>query len=173
MTTIAGTYVAALLLFALQVEPSTPCPSESPMLIRLTDRNVPTLTTDDKARLSGGDLDGRGVKGSPSLQESPTTWPQAEHKPLSKPPTPPPITVSCVLRNHSYDLIDAKTKAVVERDDWRVTCTVTYKKQKLYDAELPLARPTEFRDAMLAVDEFRTKRAPQLVKEWEDARRSK
>jgi len=84
------------------------------------------------------------------------------------PPAPPPITVSCVLRNHPYDLIDARTKAVVEKDDWRVTCTVTGKKDKVFDGELPLARPTEFRDAMIAVDEFRTKRAPRLVKEWQE-----
>jgi len=77
------------------------------------------------------------------------------------------------LRNKPYDLIDAQTKRVVEKDDWRVQCTVTWKKDKVYDSELPLARPTEFRDAMLAVDEFRTKRAPQLVKEWEDAAKHK
>jgi hypothetical protein len=104
----------------------------------------------------------------------PVLTPSLQAKPAQPrvPLDPPKITVSCTLHNHPYDLYNAQTKAVVEKDDWRVTCTVKYKKDTVFDGELPLARPTEFRDAMLAVDEFRTKRAPQLVKEWEDARRT-
>jgi hypothetical protein len=167
MTTHAGTYVAALLLLCLVQEPVRATPSNGYRL-GVSNTNLGSGLTRQPSGIlhppTGDHADGVALKGS-------SADPPLQAKPVQ--PEPPKIAVTCVLHNHPYDLVNAQTGKVVEHDDWRVQCTVTWKKDKVYDAELTLARPTEFRDAMFAVDEFRTKRAPQLVKEWEDAAKRK
>jgi hypothetical protein len=91
----------------------------------------------------------------------------AQEKP--KPAVEPPPHVSCVATNKSYTLehYDKEQKKLVgvDMDDWRVTCKITVKDKVVYDQELEIPRPTEFRDAMLAIDEFRTKKAKLIIKE--------
>ena len=82
----------------------------------------------------------------------------------------PKFETSCVLRNHSYILAhyDKENKKLDEKeqDDYTVTCTITYKNGILYKEVLPLPHPTEFRDAMLATEEFNKRKSVQLIKDW-------
>lgn len=153
--------LVGLLSFAGLVQEPRLVPMET--RARAGDKTQATSLTPSRPGANAGTTQGSliGTDGVPALSQA---------KPA---PKPEKIHVSCVLHNHPYDLYDAQTQRAVEKDDWRVRCTVTWKKQTVYDDELTLARPTEFRDAMVAVDEFRTKRAPQLVKEWEDATKRK
>lgn len=75
------------------------------------------------------------------------------------------LTVTCVAVNHPVDVFDAKEKAPVERDSWRVDCTVKVGEKLVWSGPLVLAEFATFRDAMLAIDEFRTKTAPKLARE--------
>jgi hypothetical protein len=90
---------------------------------------------------------------------------RAQEKPV---PGPRP-QVYCIAKNYNYDLAhyDKETKKLVpvNQDDWRVVCTITVKEKEVYKRELDLPRPTEYRDAMLAIDEFRTKKAAVILKE--------
>lgn len=87
----------------------------------------------------------------------------------SRQPHPATYRVSCVATNHPYHLVhfnkDAGTSTVEEVEDWRVECKIEVKGEKVYEAELPLARPTAYLDAMTAINEFRTKKAPQVMRE--------
>ena len=82
----------------------------------------------------------------------------------------PKFHTTCTLLNHPYVVAhyDKENKKLdeEEHEDWRVTCTITYKNEILYKEVLPLARPTEFRDAMLATEEFRKHKSVQLIKDW-------
>jgi hypothetical protein len=82
----------------------------------------------------------------------------------------PPIIprVDCKLDNEPWTVVrhrEDKTAYEEEVDDWRVSCTITVGDKKVYDAPLDLAHPTAFRDAMEAVEEFRTKKAAQIIKQ--------
>ena len=82
----------------------------------------------------------------------------------------PPYRTICTLDNHSYIIshYDKENKKLneEEHDDWRVTCSISLAGKVLYREELTLARPTEFRDAMVATEEFRKHKAVELIKDW-------
>jgi hypothetical protein len=97
-------------------------------------------------------------------------------------PVPRPIPkVSCVMNNHSYVVshFDKTTGKLNEEemDDWWVGgfnsedksgCTITVDGKVVYDAPLATAHPTEYRDAMDAIDVFRKKTAGEIIKALRD-----
>ena len=76
--------------------------------------------------------------------------------------------VSCVATNYPEIISEKKadgTAKETEADDWRVTCTITDGDKTLFRDDLRIAHPTPFREAMDAIDSFRTKQAAKIVKE--------
>lgn len=65
--------------------------------------------------------------------------------------------VSCTMTNHSYTLVTKKGDKWVneDRDDWWIHCKVSVGDKIKLEQDLPIAHPTELRDAVAAVDEFR------------------
>lgn len=84
-------------------------------------------------------------------------------------PEVPKLRVSCILTNHQFILshYNNATGKLDEHDedDWTVECSIAKKDTTLFKQVLPLARPTNYHDAMDAVNEWRTKRAPEIIKE--------
>lgn len=81
----------------------------------------------------------------------------------------PPAHVSCVMRNQQEILVhrDGTNEMV---DDWMVDCTLSVGEHRIWAGPLPLAHPAPFSEASGAVEQFRTVKAPQLVKEWRRGR---
>lgn len=75
--------------------------------------------------------------------------------------------VTCIAENYPVMTVSHADKQAkeVEVDDWRVSCSLFSGEEKIFEQALPLAHPTSFREAMDAIDEFRRKRAPQILKE--------
>src|SRR4051812_31466468 len=88
---------------------------------------------------------------------------------LTFPPQRPPVPkVSCIATNHPETLVTHNadgTAKVEEIDDWLVSCTITVGEKKVYDGQLVLPHPTEFHEAMVAIDEFRRVKAGVILKE--------
>ena len=79
---------------------------------------------------------------------------------------PEVLHASCTLTNKPTIIVHYNgTKKLDEQeiDDWRVHCTATYKKDTVFDDDLELAHPTEFRDAMEAAHEFVKKGAQKAL----------
>lgn len=83
------------------------------------------------------------------------------------------------MRNVGMVVFHHDTGVMEEQDDWYADCTITYKNEKLYAGPVvvlhegiwePLAHPATFREASDAVDEFRTKRAREIVKEYKNGK---
>lgn len=79
-------------------------------------------------------------------------------------PSQPKSKVSCVARNQQ--VVEVEHDKTVEKDDWIVDCTITVDEHVIWTKPLTLAHPATFRDAMDAIDEFRSKTAPRIVKEY-------
>lgn len=90
----------------------------------------------------------------------------------------PVAKVTCVMANHSYVVSHFNQKELKpdEIDDFWIGgynaddkggCTITVGDKVLYKAPLVTAHPTSSHDAIVAIDEFRKQRAPQILKEKE------
>jgi hypothetical protein len=81
----------------------------------------------------------------------------------------PKVHVVCHLDNHPYTVshYDKSNNKLNEEeiDDWRVDCEIEVGKHFYQKCDVVATHPVSFHDAMVAVDEFRTKTAPQLVKD--------
>lgn len=80
----------------------------------------------------------------------------------------PKNKVNCIASNQPVMLVHKNedgTAKEEEVDDWRVICTLTLGDKQIFNDILVLAHPTKFREAMDAIDEFRTKTAAKLIKE--------
>jgi hypothetical protein len=80
----------------------------------------------------------------------------------------PTAKVSCLATNYPEVLVHRNadgTSRLEDVDDWRVNCVITLGDKKLFDEALTLPHPTPFRDAMDAIDSFRSKQAPKIIKE--------
>jgi len=88
---------------------------------------------------------------------------------LHVPATPVPrVNVSCVARNTSYTVSHYNKEAnkldVTEIEDWHVTCKITSDDKEIFNDELKLVHPINFHDTMEEINDFRTKRAPEIAK---------
>jgi hypothetical protein len=72
--------------------------------------------------------------------------------------------VSCQAENFPEVVTNAHTKKAEERDNWRVNCTIKRGDEVIHSGRLVLPYPASFREAMDAIDEFRTKKAPEILK---------
>ena len=78
----------------------------------------------------------------------------------------PAAKVSCIATNFPEVLVHANgdgTKRLEEVEDWRVTCTITAGDKTLFNQAMTLPHPTPFREAMDAIDSFRSKQAPKII----------
>lgn len=70
------------------------------------------------------------------------------------------------IRNHctlaGSTVLDAKTGK--ETEDVTVTCSITVDGEKVWEDRLDLLRPTSYREAYDAVDEFRTKGFKEILR---------
>ena len=80
----------------------------------------------------------------------------------------PKIKVACLLQNYPVDVVDATTGKAEEIENWVVTCKVSQADKVFFDDKLILPYPTSFQDAMVAVQEFRTKKAAIIVKQQKE-----
>ena len=84
-------------------------------------------------------------------------------------PVPPRLRTTCILENRSYFLShynkDTEKLEEHEEDDWFVECRIMKAEKILFKEEVIIPHPTAYRDAMIAVDEWRTKRAGEIIKE--------
>jgi len=72
---------------------------------------------------------------------------------------------SCLMTNHPYQVLDAKTHKPVDHDEnWQATCTVTYKNEKVYSGRLPLPLDSTQMEASAAVEDFRKHKLPEILK---------
>src|ERR1700756_2815385 len=72
---------------------------------------------------------------------------------------------SCLATNHPIITLDAKTgKYTDHEENWEVTCTVTYKGDKLYSGGLVLPQYATMPEAKAAIEEFRKKKLPEILK---------
>ncbi len=88
--------------------------------------------------------------------------------------TKPKIHVTCVAENHQETVYSAKTKTSENRDNWRVVCTVKLDEKSIVlpnEGRLILPYPASFHDAMEAIDLFRSKTAPEIVKKQQEETR--
>jgi hypothetical protein len=89
------------------------------------------------------------------------------HSQAQIPQGKPAAKVNCIATNYPEILSEKKadgTAKETEVDDWRVSCTITLGDKKLFDEALSIPHPTPFREAMDAIDIFRNKQAPQILK---------
>ncbi len=80
----------------------------------------------------------------------------------------PPVHVACTATNFPIVFIHKNkdgTATEEEKEDWRVRCSITVDGKKIYDEALEIPHPTEYREAMDEIQEFRKTKAPAIVKE--------
>ena len=92
--------------------------------------------------------------------------------PQTKPPfpSPSPFKTSCVMRQIGMTRFDHQTGELSEVEDWYADCDVTYQGKKIWAGALPLAHPASYRDASEAVDDFRTKKAREIAKDYKEGK---
>src|SRR5438105_9496940 len=74
--------------------------------------------------------------------------------------------VSCFAENHPETFLDGQTGKEQERDNWTAKCEIRQGDAVLYaPTRLILPYPATFRQAMDAIDEFRSKKAVEILKE--------
>jgi len=78
-----------------------------------------------------------------------------------------PHKVNCIARNKPYDELDAKTRKVQEKDNWEVSCQIERDGKVIYERGLPLPFSATLAEAVEAIEEFRTKKAPEILKEMD------
>lgn len=81
---------------------------------------------------------------------------------------PPPARVSCIATNYPEVLVHKNsdnTATLTDLDDWRVNCKITIREAVIFNEALTLPHPTEYMAAMAAIDDFRKKRALQILKD--------
>lgn len=87
----------------------------------------------------------------------------------------PKIDVSCTMKNHPYVISHYNHKELKpeDHDDFWIGgyndadkggCTIRVDDTVVYHAPLVTAHPTEFRDAMVAIDEFRKVKAAEILR---------
>ena len=90
-----------------------------------------------------------------------SSYPGADKSPVAH--------VSCTATNYPEIIVHNdehnKKASEEEKDDWRVSCKITVGEEVIFNQAIDMPHPTEYRDAMDAIDEFRKKRAPQLIKD--------
>lgn len=83
-------------------------------------------------------------------------------------PQPEKVSVSCIAVNRPMDVYNAQSKKYEEVDDWHVDCTIRRGDKLVYGPEpLALGYPASYAEAMQAIDEFRKKKAAEIVKSKE------
>ncbi|HLZ91094.1 MAG TPA: hypothetical protein VKQ28_05215 [Candidatus Acidoferrum sp.] len=75
-----------------------------------------------------------------------------------------PPKVKCTAERQEFVVFDAKTKTEKGYENWHVTCAIKKGGQEVYSGPLVLPYPATFRDAMDAIEEFRSKKAPEILK---------
>lgn len=73
---------------------------------------------------------------------------------------------SCIARKNDIVTYNRETKATTESVDWIVDCTIKLGDKQIFAGPLPLLHPSTFPEAMGAIEEFMTKKAPQIVKDY-------
>ena len=68
----------------------------------------------------------------------------------------PMVHVDCHAENHPIDIFHADTKKSEEKDDWRVTCSVSKDEKVLWKGPLVLPYPCPWSEASKAIDDFRS-----------------
>jgi hypothetical protein len=76
----------------------------------------------------------------------------------------PPAKISCLAERQEFVVYDAKTKTSKEFESWRASCTIKKGSEEIYSGTLALPYPATFREAMDAIEEFRTKKAVEILK---------
>lgn len=75
-------------------------------------------------------------------------------------------SVSCTMRKQEIIVYDRAKKTSTEQEDWIVDCTIKVGEKLIFSDTLPLAHPATFVEASGAVDEFRKKKAGEIVKAY-------
>lgn len=74
--------------------------------------------------------------------------------------------VSCTMRKQDIVIYDRQKKTSTEQEDWIVDCTIKVNDKVIFADTLPLAHPATFAEASGAVDEFRKKKAGEILKAY-------
>lgn len=87
---------------------------------------------------------------------------------ISAKPQEDHFSVSCAAKNQQIVVYDQHRKKTYDGDDWIVDCTIKIGGNQIFADTLPLGHPAQFSDAMVAIQEFTTKKAKEIVKQREN-----
>lgn len=84
-----------------------------------------------------------------------------------------PARISCRMQHSPVIVIDRKDGLTTshEEDDWRVDCTIEFDGKTIFASPLPLVHPAKIDEALGAFEEFRKKKAGEIVAEYEKGKK--
>jgi hypothetical protein len=74
--------------------------------------------------------------------------------------------VSCVMRKQDIVVYDREKKETHEEEDWIVDCSIKVNDKVIFSAPLPMLHPATFQEAVGSVEEFRSRKAKEILKAY-------